>query len=392
MCNDFSHGGLGMIDPYVFSIAQKMLWVKLLLDDNYQSLWKVIEISMLNKFCSKENILWYAHAPPCVLDKLSSSQLAESLQTWYIFRQHFVKLEWDIPFTSIGNCQCIWYNKNIHSISKKYYFYQDWLDKKIVFISDLLNPPLPGGKLFEELILDFDISPQDRRKYNFLMRNVPEDWLVISDFTPDMIFNEIKTQLLATKKIPKYAYSVILNTCVPERQTEYWGNFTNKDGVDWEKIHINNFKSTIITRIRSFYFKLFHRAIALNDFLCKIKRKDSPDCAFCSSAPETYTHLFVECPVVKPVWDETINAIAKKINQVLNPTTFEKMFGCENDKFITFLFLLLKYYIYICKFQGKNPSFEGYKSYIVSNKDLEYAIAKKNNKLPLHFKKWKFKL
>ena len=116
------------------------------------------------------------------------------------------------------------------------------------------------------------------------MKNIPEDWLVISDFTPDMIFNEIKTQLLATKKIPKYAYSVILNTCVPERQTEYWGNFTNKDGVNWEKIHINNFKSTIITRIRSFYFKLFHRAIALNDFLCKIKRKDSPDCAFCSSA------------------------------------------------------------------------------------------------------------
>ena len=68
------------------------------------------------------------------------------------------------------------------------------------------------------------------------------------------------------------------------------------------------------------------------------------------------------------------------------------MFGFDNDKFLTFLFLLLKYYIYICKFQNKVPSFEGYKTYTVSNKDLEYMIAKKNNKLALHFKKWKFKL
>ena len=396
MCNDFSIGGLRMIDPYVFSIAQKMLWVKLLLDENYQSLWKVIEISHLNKFCPKKNMLWHAHAPPCVLDKLSSSQLAESLQTWYIFRENFVKLEWNIPFTSIGDCQTIWYNKNINSKSKKYYFYQDWLDKGIVFISDLLNPPLPGSKLFEELILEFDISPRDRRKYNFLMKNIPEDWLEIpvhvTGLTPDMIFDKIKTKLLSTKKIPKYAYGVILETRVPEKQIKHWGNFSDSDGDNWEKIHINNFKSTIITRVRSFYFKLFHRAIALNNFLYKIKRKDAPDCVFCSSVPETYIHLFVECPVVKTIWDQMINFISKKTNQVMNPTVFEKMFGYENDKFITFLFLLLKYYIYVCKFQSKNPSFEGYKTYVVSMKNVEYAIAKKNNKLPFHFKKWRFKL
>ena len=67
------------------------------------------------------------------------------------------------------------------------------------------------------------------------------------------------------------------------------------------------------------------------------------------------------------------------------------MFGCD-DKFHTYLFLLLKYYIYICKFQDKIPSFDGYKSYIAKNKDIEYSIAKKNNKLGAHFKKWKFKL
>ena len=44
-------------------------------------------------------------------------------------------------------------------------------------MKDLFNPPLPGFKLFEELILDFDIFRKDRQKYNFLMKNIPESWL-----------------------------------------------------------------------------------------------------------------------------------------------------------------------------------------------------------------------
>ena len=39
MTNLLVHG-LQMIDPYTFSMAEKMSWVKLLLDDNYESLWK----------------------------------------------------------------------------------------------------------------------------------------------------------------------------------------------------------------------------------------------------------------------------------------------------------------------------------------------------------------
>ena len=86
-----------------------------------------------------------------------------------------MKDEFDMAFSSIGSCQCIWSNKNISSKSKNYFLYQGWIDKGIIFISDLLYPPHPGSKYFEELILDYDINPRDRRKYNFLMKNVPSD-------------------------------------------------------------------------------------------------------------------------------------------------------------------------------------------------------------------------
>ena len=210
--------------------------------------------------------------------------------------------------------------------------------------------------------------------------------------TLNTIFDEIRTKLLKTQKIPHYAYSVILESLVPEKQTTFWNDFNDLGQVNWEKINLNNFKCTINTRIRSFYFKLFHRAIGLNEFLFKIKRTDSPNCSLCNTAPETYIHIFVECPVVKPIWDEIIKIIMLKINKPLNISIFEKMFGCDSDNYSTYLFLLFKYYIYICKFQNKSPSFEGYKSYIDINKNLEYCIAKKNNKLPIHFRKWSFQI
>ena len=40
LCNDYSQGGLRMIDPYAFALAQKMTWVKLLFDNSFDSFWK----------------------------------------------------------------------------------------------------------------------------------------------------------------------------------------------------------------------------------------------------------------------------------------------------------------------------------------------------------------
>ena len=107
------------------------------------------------------------------------------------------------------------------------------------YISDLLNPPHPGNKLFEELILDYGItiSAQDRRKYNFLLKNIPdlEDWLVTSDLTPDIIFDAIRTKLLKIQKIPKYAYSVMLESSVPEKQIIFWNDLYDPDQINWKK-------------------------------------------------------------------------------------------------------------------------------------------------------------
>ena len=58
----------------------------------------------------------------------------------------------------------------------------------------------------------------------------------------------------------------MLECSVPEKQMIFWNDLYDPDQIDWKKTHMNNFKCTISTRIRSFYFKVFHRAIGFNDF------------------------------------------------------------------------------------------------------------------------------
>ena len=47
VCNHYEYCGLKMIDPYNFFLAQKMVWVKLLLDNQFESIWKTIELEWI---------------------------------------------------------------------------------------------------------------------------------------------------------------------------------------------------------------------------------------------------------------------------------------------------------------------------------------------------------
>ena len=127
------------------------------------------------------------------------------------------------------------------------------------------------------------------------MKCIPSSWLHDSNSSIVDFFDTITSGLLAANKVPKFAYSLFNETCIPKNRMEFWENLDDaNDGfedTDWEEIHTRNFKRSIDTRLRSFYFKIFHKAIAFNDFLFKINLKDSPNCAFCDEVPESIIHI-----------------------------------------------------------------------------------------------------
>ena len=64
LCLDYSLGGLRMVNVKCFAEAQKLTWVKYLLDDNYECMWKSLELSFLHissiwmlKFCGNLMLL-----------------------------------------------------------------------------------------------------------------------------------------------------------------------------------------------------------------------------------------------------------------------------------------------------------------------------------------------
>ena len=58
--------------------------------------------------------------------------------------------------------------------------------------------------------------------------------------------------------------------------------------------------------LRWFQYRLSHRILATNDFLCEIKIKQTDLCAFCQTKIETLLHLFVACEVVENIWNNLI--------------------------------------------------------------------------------------
>ena len=75
----------------------------------------------------------------------------------------------------------------------------------MVIISNLFHLPFPGHKLFEELVLDFDNPSTDRRKFNFLIKGIPEERM--ENFDQDIVgvHETIVHKLLSTKTVPKNA-------------------------------------------------------------------------------------------------------------------------------------------------------------------------------------------
>ena len=74
-----------------------------------------------------------------------------------------------------------------------------------------------------------------------------------------------------------------------QNRMDFWKKLGNADDevedTDWDEIHIRNFKCSIDTRLRSFYFKIFHKAIAFNDFYFKLTAEIPVSVIFVINSP-----------------------------------------------------------------------------------------------------------
>ena len=133
----------------------------------------------------------------------------------------------------------------------------------------------------------------------------------------------------------------MVDECLPENCNSFWKELcVVPESLNWEKIHLGNVKCTIDSRLRSFYFKVFHKAIALNDFCSRSKGETLQLFSFCNKVEETMIHVFLQCDKVKPIWNDVIKIINHKENATINVSDFGKI---NEDTFLTYMFLVVKY-------------------------------------------------
>ena len=106
-----------------------------------------------------------------------------------------------------------------------------------------------------------------------------------------------------------------------------------------DRIHFRNNINIIDTRFRTLYFQFFRNPIAFNDFLYIQLREKTLNCCFCEKYSETLIHVFCDPEVVIPLWIE-MNNHKEGVNFSVSASIFDKKFGIESDKFLTFFDML----------------------------------------------------
>ena len=91
------------------------------------------------------------------------------------------------------------------------------------------------------------------------------------------------------------------------------------------------------------------------------------------------------------VWQEVIDKLLQPFG-VTNLTKSEIILGVETtpeqNEIINHIILEVKYYIYVCKLEKRNPSFDKIKNRLKITESIEKQIAYKTKKVPRHLHKW----
>ncbi len=192
-----------------------------------------------------------------------------------------------------------------------------------------------------------------------------------------------------------YWYFIDKEKSTPRCQTKWCESFPELKDVDdsvWERIYKMPYIVSRETKLQSFHFRVVHRILPCNKWLCDITILDTNICNFCDNI-DTIQHFLYECNCLKLFWQNFFrwwNRISPvKIENIVNINELREciLFGFPGDEDIivalNYCTLMAKYYIYIQKLVKQNSptDFYDFLVYIKSKLKTELFVCIKENKL-----------
>ena len=400
LINSLEQGGLKMPDIESMIKAQRVLCIKKFIETNPAG-WKLFLGFYLKKVVGK--FLFQCNFDFAKLPIALPDFYTECVSTWS-------SLSEDNPssLSDIVN-QVLWNNRFICIDSRSVYS-KKLFDAGLIKIGNLYDEN--GEFKLDKEPWRSSLSPVDHFLFFRLLNAFPQEWRKELKLNRASIYGNTQHQNLSSftlyvdgkkksleKLFSKSLYQIFVSkiSCKPTAMKKYDKAFnTDTSHLDWEKIYLLPFKTTLHTKLREFQYKILNRILYTNDMLFKFKKVDSPLCYFCGKELETLEHLFFCCPKVHVFWNE----VAVKLNS--HGITFKSLdikdilfgfFDARNHdsggSLLNYIVLESKYFIYRTKLNKTSLSLKSFFERIKNTFQIERFIATKNNKLEIHQNKWK---
>lgn len=388
LCKDLDEGGMKMVDLKFKVKAQSIMWLKRLIMP-YDAGWKHILLFYLKRVggidvlkCNFNHQHLPTTIPPFYLN---------ALKTWS-------ELSSDEPLNATEACsQRVWNNRFILCGNKSIY-YSKFAEAGFHTIYDFIDDQ-GKFKKFDDVHANTELNNVDFIKWCGLVNAIPKTWRTwirdagsnISqpvDLPVGVNLNSGFITLTNLKSKDLYLHYLGESKVVPVSQG-FLSRIYNLSDEECKTIYSMPFKVTLDSKLRWLQYRITHKILPTNSWLCKIKVLESNLCNLCNQEEETLDHLFTTCMVTNGLWEE----IQVNLSFIPHLNSFNKMYGVYDDNseylnLVNQILLIARRYIYRCRCDGSTLSFNAFKNMVVSTRKLEYYCAQRLLKLNIHFKKW----
>jgi hypothetical protein len=146
-------------------------------------------------------------------------------------------------------------------------------------------------------------------------------------------------------------------------------------------------KMTQDIKLRNVQYKILHNIYPTMKHLHTWKIKESPNCTNCQ-CPETTEHAVWECNIAQETFQNFARIYAEINNKTLALDKQNVIYGMPNKDALNTLLTLIKRTLILQREDKQTLTCEDIKRIIKQQQELEKYIAKKNNKVTKHQKKW----
>ena len=389
LIGDYNSGGIKLPELEIKIQTQRILWIKKLLNTEYGK-WKLIPLKYLSKVIGK-NIL-------CVRTNFDVSCIPINMPAFYKKAFHiwsnFSSCNPETPEQII--VQPLWRNKYI-TVHKESIYFRDIDELDIYSVADIIDH---NGcvRLPKELLSD-DKYTKCIMQLNSLLTSIPKEWLTTVKRNIASKLHKYKCceyiicnkRMIEIDKInSNQVYTILLQSIydVFTAQMNFEKLYLN---VEWSDVCSAIYKTSIDARSREFQFKIIHNYLNVNEKLYRWKLAESRLCSYCFTEVESLGHLFCDCYVVKNFyfqvkeWAKELDVHLPSISELI--IVYSYIEESDNWYLISDLISLYKQYVFNNRNQG-SLNLKAFQVFVNNIKNIEFRIAKKNNKLSVHYAKW----